>query len=129
MTEKLGRCRFDLIPVWKTSVSNYSFDKSKVAVLFHYAILNDEAVSKVSKFIEKAKSKGVDKIVLLSFYSTPAILAKLTANEELQSYVLVKDPNLKAVKTMIMNESMQFKTPVADDYDDCVTEQLSYISH
>ncbi len=123
LTEKLGRTKFELVPVWKRRISAHVFDKSKVTILFHYAILKEDAAKKINKCIEKA-----GKVILLCYYATPLMLEKINKFEELTSYILVKDPKLKAVKSMILNESMQFKTPVASDYEDAVAEQLSFIS-
>jgi len=126
--EKLGRQKFDFIPTWKKDSTKFVFEKSRAAILFHFAILREDAVKRINKCIEKAEKAGCAKIIILCFYALPTLLAQITKTSEISIYSLVKDPQMRAIKSMVLNESQQFKTPVASEYEEAVLEQLSYIS-
>ena len=122
-SEKLGRNMFDLVPAWRKEIK--SFDNSKIAIIFHYAILKEATVKKINKCIEKAKLEGACKIILLSYFSTPEMLEKIDGYNEIPMYILMNDKRMEEIKPNIMRD----KSNIEKDYEDCVKEQLSFITY
>ncbi len=136
--EKLGQNAFDLISMWKLDNSSPEPEahmaEGRVAILFHYAILKDETVGLIkywtakhhshSEYIDKAQKQGT-KAVVLCYYSTPSVLGKIRAGTPV--YALMSHEQLKGMKKLVLNELGQFKSPVAEDYEVCVKEQLDIV--
>jgi len=77
--------------------------------------------------IDKARSEGNTRVIVLSFYAAPDLVTKIKGNEDVPVYVLTSSAQLKTMKSMVLNETSQYKTPTATDYESSVMDQLLVI--
>jgi len=122
-TEKLGRNRFELVPVYKKETKE--LDNSKIIIMFHYALLTEAAIKRLNKHIERAQNVGASRIVVLSYYSTPEMTTKISSQENISSYILMNSTQLNDMKTEILRED----APSQSEYETSVKEQLSFITY
>lgn len=117
-TEKLGRNKFEV----RTICRNESLDKSKIQIIFHYALLTESTIKKLNKAIEKVQNEGANRIAILSYYSTPEMISKIKMQEKLPTYILMNNVQVNDIKSDILKEDL-------NDYESSVKEQLSFLTY